>query len=319
MKLLALPSAIAALFVCSLASPVHANDDYPNKNLQYVVPFGPGGEVDLAARLQQPLFEKLTDQKMIVSYRAGGGGAVAWSQMRDMEADGHTAVAFSLPHIILKPMAERAGFETKDVGVVHVFHFSPDAIVVAKDSPYKTLEDLLEAARAQPGAFTFSGTGTYTANHVAQVRFDKLAGIKSTYIPFKGTAEAVTGLLNGSTQAQWGYTTVAASHSDKVRILAVALEERHPMYPDVPTLKEKGFDMVGGAYRGVAVPADTPTERKQELSRIFQAINDDPKFRKSMVDLGFAVSDITYDKVEAFLAERRAEYENVASELGLKP
>lgn len=90
------------------------------------------------------------------------------------------------------------------------------------------------------------------------------------------------------------------------------------MWPDVPTLKEKGFDMVGGAYRGVALPADTPTERKQELSRIFQAINDDPKFRKAMEDLGFAVSDITYDQVEPFLAERRAEYETVAGELGLK-
>ncbi len=152
---------------------------------------------------------------------------------------------------------------------------------------------------------------------MAKERFDKLAGIKTTYIPFKGTAEAVTGLLNGSVQAQWGYTTVAAAHADKVRMLAVALEERHPMYPDVPTLKEKGFDMVGGAYRGVAVPKDTPEAVKQELSRIFAEINRDPEFRKRMEDLGFAVSDITYDKVPAFLAERRAEYLDVAGALGL--
>jgi tripartite-type tricarboxylate transporter receptor subunit TctC len=316
MKITQRGGVLAGLLAAAIAMPVAA-EDYPNKDLQYIVPFGPGGEVDISARLQQPLFQEVTGQQMIVSYKPGGGGAVAWSQMNDMPADGYTAVAFSLPHIILKPIAGNVGFQTEDVSVVHVFHYSPDAIVVRKDSPFKTLEDLLEAARAQPGAVTFSGTGTYTANHVAQKRFDTLAGITTTYIPFKGTAAAVTGLLNRSARAQWGYTTVAAAHSDEVRMLAVALEERHPLFPDVPTFKEKGIDMIGGAYRGVAVPRDTPEEIKGALSDVFQKINDDPEFRQDMENLGFAILDVEYDEVDEFMAKRRAEYEAVAKDFGL--
>jgi tripartite-type tricarboxylate transporter receptor subunit TctC len=300
----------------ALSAPAFA-ESYPAKDIQYVIPFGPGGEVDISARLQQPVFQEATGRQMIVSYKPGGGGAVAWSQMNQMTADGHSAVAFSLPHIILKPMASDVGFETEDVSVVHVFHYSPDAIVVRKDSPHRTLNDLITAAKQAPGTTTFSGTGTYTANHVAQQRFDKLAGIKSTYIPFKGTAAATTALLNGTTQAQWGYTTSASQHLDDVRLLAVALEKRHPLFPDVPTFRELGMDMVGGAYRGVAVPKDTPEERKRAMSDIFQKINDNPQFRDKMEKMGFAVIDVTYDKVDEFMAERRKEYTEAAKGFGI--
>lgn len=306
----------AVVLAAVIAAPAMAQD-YPSESLQYIVPFGPGGEVDLAARLQQPLFKEITGQQMVISYRPGGGGAVAWSQMNEMRADGYGAVAFSLPHIILKPIAGDVGFETEDVGVVHVFHYSPDAIVVRNDSPFETLDDLLEAAREQPGAITFSGTGTYTANHVAQQRFDSLADITTTYIPFKGTAAAVTGLLSGTTTAQWGYTTVAAAHMDDVRMLAVALEERHPLFPDVPTFGELGIDMIGGAFRGVAVPAETPEERKQALSDIFQEINEDPEFLEKMENLGFAILNVEYEEVDEFMAERREEYMEVARDFGL--
>lgn len=308
---------IASILLAASASMSAMAQEYPSKNLQYIVPFGPGGEVDIAARLQQPLFKEITGQQMIVSYKPGGGGAVAWSQMNSLEADGYTAVAFSLPHIILQPMDEGAGYKTEDVSVVHVFHFSPDAILVKKDSRFETLDDLVQEATDKPGSITFSGTGTHTANHVAQQRFDDIADITTTYIPFKGTGAAVTGLLNGTTVAEWGYTTVAAQHENDMRMLAVALEERHPLYPDVPTFKELGYEMVGGAYRGVALPKDTPEERKRALSEVFQKINDNEKFREKMLNLGFAISDIEYGQVDEFMAERRSEYMEVAKKFGL--
>ena len=201
--------------------------------------------------------------------------------------------------------------------IFYFFHYSPDAILVREDSPYQTLEDLVEAARQAPGVVTFSGSGTYSANDVANTRFQQLADVTTTYIPFKGTGAAVTALLGGQVQAEWGYTTVAANHQDKVRMLAVAAEERHPLFPDVPTFQELGYDMVGGAYRGMAVPSETPADVQARLSEIFDQINQNPQFRQEMEDLGFVLMDVGNDDVADFLAEQSQQYETSARELGL--
>jgi len=292
-------------------------NDFPSKDIQYVIPFGPGGESDISARLQQKYFEEITGEQLIVQYMPGGGGAVGWSQLSGMPADGYTIMGSNLPHIILKPMGKDVGFQLEDLNNFHYFHYSPDAILVRNDSPHETLDDLIEAAKAAPGAVTLSGSGTYSANDVANTRFQQLADVITTYIPFKGTGAAVTALLGGQVQAEWGYTTVAANHQDKVRMLAVASEERHPMFPDVPTFQELGYDMVGGAYRGMAVPEGTPDDIQQRLSDIFQQINQHPEFQQEMQDLGFVLMDIPVGEMDAFMAERMDVYEATARELGL--
>lgn len=309
----------AMLAASTLVAPLALADaeDFPAKDVQYVIPFGPGGESDISARLQQKYFEEITGQQLIIQYMPGGGGAVGWSQLNDMTADGHTIMGSNLPHIVLKPMGKDAGFATEDVNNFYFFHYSPDAILVREDSPYQTLEDLVEAARQAPGVVTFSGSGTYSANDVANTRFQQLADVTTTYIPFKGTGAAVTALLGGQVQAEWGYTTVAANHQDKVRMLAVAAEERHPLFPDVPTFQELGYDMVGGAYRGMAVPSETPADVQARLSEIFDQINQNPEFRQEMEDLGFVLMDVGNDDVADFLAEQSQQYETSARELGL--
>ncbi|MEL7981417.1 tripartite tricarboxylate transporter substrate binding protein [Vreelandella titanicae] len=292
-------------------------DGFPTNNVQYVIPFGPGGESDISARLQQKYFEEITGEQLIIQYMPGGGGAVGWSQLSDMPADGHMIMGSNLPHIILKPMGQDVGFKTEDLSNFFYFHYSPDAILVRNESPYQSLDDLIQAAEEAPGAVTFAGSGTYSANDVANTRFQQLANVTTTYIPFKGTGAAVTALLGGVVNAEWGYTTVAANHQDKVRMLAVASEERHPMFPDVPTFQELGYDMVGGAYRGMAVPKGTPEDIQQQLSDIFLQINQNPQFRKEMQDLGFVLMDVTLEDMDDFMAERMDVYETSARELGL--
>jgi len=311
-------TALVTGFACAAAmSTAVAQSDFPSEDLRYVIPFGPGGESDVSARIQQGYFKEITGQDAVVEYKPGGGGAVAWSQFNDMEASGHTIIGTNLPHIILQPLAKDVGFETDDLNNFFFFHYSPDAIIVADDSPFETLDDLVKAAQESPGAVTLSGSGTYSANHVAQTRFDALANITTTYIPYKGTGAAVTALKSGEVQAEWGYSTVAANHQSDTRMLAIASSERHPLFPDVPTFQELGYDLEGGAYRGMAVPKDTPEEIRQKLSDIFGEINQMPEFRERMQELGFFLVDVEADDVEAFLADRRAEYEAVAREFDL--
>ncbi len=285
--------------------------------VSYIIPFGPGGESDISARLQQPFFKEKFDQDLVISYQPGGGGAVGWASLNGLSGNGQTIMGVNLPHIIIKPAQKDVGFKTDELNTFYMFHYTPDAIVVAADSPYKTLADLVAAAKEKPGEVTLSGSGKASANHLAQIKFDKLAGILTTYVPFKGTGAAVTALLGNQVKAEWGYSTVGAKQGDAVRMLAVAMEERHPLFPDVPTFKELGYDMTGGAYRGIALPNSADKETTKLWSDMIGEINNDPDFRQQMLDGGFAMLDVDADGMAEFMKARVEEYLNDAREAGL--
>ena len=290
---------------------------YPDKPVQYVIPFAPGGESDIAARFQAQAFRDKYKQDMIVVNKAGAGGGLAWSQMNSMPGDGYTIVGVNLPHIVLQPLEGVVNFKTEDVTPVYFFHYTPDAIVVSADSPFKTMADLVKAARDKSEAVTIAGSGTNSANHIAQVRFDREFKVKTTYVPFKGTGDMVSSILGNHVSAAMSYSTLAIQQKGKMRMLAVATEKRLPQFPDVPTFKELGFDWVDGAYRGIGVPKSTPPEIRKQVSDVMDAINKDPELRKKMVDGGFEVTDIPLEQVPAFMKARTAETMNSAKALGL--
>jgi tripartite-type tricarboxylate transporter receptor subunit TctC len=299
------------------AASMAAAAGYPEKTVNYIIPFGPGGESDISARLQEPVFKKLTGQTMAIQYKAGAGGAAGWSQLNGMAGDGYTVMGTNLPHIVLQPLEKDVGYKTDDITTVYWFHYTPDALMVTADSPHKTLKDFVEAAKKAPGATTLSGSGTNSANHLAQQQFDKLAGIKTTYVPFGGTGPSNTALLGKQVGGSWGYTTVQMQLGEQVRCLAVAMEQRHPKLPDCPTFKEQGFNLVGGAYRGVAVPKSTPPDVQAKLADVLAKINADPEFIRKMEEGGFAMLDVGPAKMAAFMAEVKARYEALAKDMGI--
>ncbi len=290
---------------------------YPEKTINYIIAFGPGGESDISARLQEPYFKKYAGQAVAIQYKPGAGGATAWSQINSAPGDGYTIIGTNLPHIVLQPLQKDVGYKTDELANVYWFHFTPDAVVVPAGSPYKTLKDLVAAAKKSPGATTFSGSGTNSANHLAQQRLDKLAGIKTTYVPFKGTGASNTALLGKQVSGAWSYTTVAVQLGDQVRCLGVAMEKRHPKLPACPTFKEQGYELVSGAYRGIAVPKSTPAAIQKQLSDLIGRINKDPEFIKKMEDKGFAMIDAPLGQMPAFMAERKKEYESIARDMGI--
>ena len=290
---------------------------YPEKTINYIIAFGPGGESDISARLQEPYFKKLTGQAVAIQYKAGAGGAAAWSQINAAPSDGYTIIGTNIPHIILQPLQKDVGYQTKDIATVYWFHYTPDAIIVTADSPFKTLEDLIAAAKKTPGAVTFSGSGTNSANHLAQQRFDKMAGIKTTYVPAKGTGASNTALLGKHVAGAFSYSTVGTQLGNQVRCLAIALEKRHSALPDCPTFKEKGFNLVSGAYRGIGVPNTTPKVLQQAVSDLIGKINKDPTFIKAMEDKGFAMVDVGLADMPAFMAQKQKEYEEIARDMGI--
>ncbi|MFT0546027.1 Bug family tripartite tricarboxylate transporter substrate binding protein [Allopusillimonas ginsengisoli] len=306
---------LGVVAIASCMSAVAA--DYPDRTVNYIIPFGPGGESDISARLQEPVFEKLTGQRLAIQYKPGAGGAVVWSQMNRMTPDGYTIIGTNLPHIVLQPLEKDVGYKTDDVNTLYWFHVTPDALLVPADSPYKTLKDFIEAAKKSPGSITVSGSGTNSANHLAKQRFDKMADIKTTYIPFSGTGKSNLALLGKQVNGSWGYTSVQMQLGDQVHCLAVAMEKRHPKLPDCPTFKESGFDLVGGAYRGVAVPKSTPAPIQARLAQILRDINHDPEFIKKMENNGFSMLDIGPKEMPDFMAEIKDRYGKLAEEMGI--
>ncbi|RHZ99279.1 tripartite tricarboxylate transporter substrate binding protein [Cereibacter sphaeroides] len=308
-----------ALGATLAAAPLFAQSaaDFPTKPVTYIIPFNAGGESDISARYQQAEWEAVTGQPVVIQYQAGAGGAQAWSQLNAIEGDGYTIMGINLPHTVLQPIEANVGYKTDELTPVNYFHYTPDAIFVPKDSEFQTLADLVEHAKANPGAVTFSGSGSNSSNNLAQAKFDQLAGITTTYIPFSGTGPAITAVLGSQTVAGFNYATSAVNQGDALRMLAVAADERLPAFPDVPTFKELGYDLVGGAYRGVAVPDATPEELRTRISDIVTEINQRPDFVKKMEEGGFVLTDIPYAKMDTFMAEKIAEYQEGAKALGI--
>jgi len=287
------------------------------QTLNYVIPFPAGGESDVTARIQEPVLRSVSGRDVVVQYKAGAGGATAWASLNKLPADGSTVMGTNLPHIFLQPMEKDVGYKTDDLVNVYVFQLTPDAIVVPADSPYKSLKDLIAAAKKTPGAITMSGSGTNSGPHLSAITFNKLAGVKTTYIPFSGTATSVAAMLGKQVNAAMTFTTAALQQGDKVRMLAVALDQRLPSHPDVPTFKELGIDMTSGVFRGVAVPKATSEADRKKLSDLFGKVNQDPAFRKKMAEGGFVIVDVPYEKMGPFLEAKRKEYEAAAREVGM--
>lgn len=313
-----LTSTIAALSVAVvLPATAQVPANYPDKPIRYIIPFAPGGESDIAARFQSQAFKKKYGQDFIVESKPGGGGSLAWSQANGFPGDGYTWISTNLPHLVLQPLEGNVQYKTDDIHNVYFYHYTPDAIVVRNESPFKTYQDFIKAAKVKADAVSIAGSGLNSANHAANARLEGAAGIKLNYVPFKGTGDLVASLLGGHVDAAMSYVTLALAQKGRTRVLAIATEKRHPAFPDTPTFKELGIEWVDGAYRGVAVPASTPAPIRKRISDIFAEINKDPEFRQRMIDGGFEIIDVPVEKIPAFMADRKKVYTEVAKQMGL--
>ena len=290
---------------------------YPEKNIQYIIAFAAGGESDIMARWQQTVFRKKYKNELLVVNKPGAGGGIAWSQLNGMSADGYSIVGCNLPHIVLQPLEGQVQYKTEDITPAYWFHYTADALIVAADSPYKTFADLVKAAKADPGKLTFAGSATFSANHVAHEKFNQFADVKSTYVPFKGTGEMIQSIIGKHVSGAMSYVPLAMQQRSRMRMLAVALDKRHPAFPDVPTFKELGYKWVDGAYRGVAVPKSAPREVIKKVSDLMAELNKDPDILKWMAEGGFEVVDVPFDKNAAFMKELSVGYLQAAKRMGL--
>ena len=290
----------------------------PSANLMYWQAFPPGGESDLSARHQQLVLKKRCPAvDAVIQYKAGAGGALMWGQMNTLPGDGLNVVGVNLPHIVLQPMEGNVSYKTDDVTPVFWFHYTPDVLVVSEAGPIKTFADFVRTAKADPGKLNLGGSGLNSANHAAHERLDRVFGIKTTYVPYKGTGDLSLAVLGNHIDGAMTYTVFAIANKGKVRPLAVAMETRHPLLPDVPTFKELGVDWVDGAFRGIGVPKSTPPEMRRKLSDLFAALNADAEMKELAAKVGFELVNVGVDGMDAFMRTRTRVYTDVGTRMGL--
>ena len=294
-----------ALLACAL--PAHAQQDYPNRTIAMVVPFPPGGVADITARPLAEAMTRILKQSVIVENKPGAGGGLGMQYVARARPDGYT-VLLALSSISIIPEADKVlgrepMFQLNQLVPIARFTADPTVLAVRADSPYKSVADLIAAAKKSPGSIPYGSSGNYGTMHVPMEMLDEAAGVKMLHIPFTGAGPAVVALLGGQVDAlSTGPSTVMGqARSGKVRVLATWGEGgRHPAFPDVPTLKELGYDVQFSQWTGLFVPAGTPEPVIEKLRAAARAAVEDPTFKNALAKVETPIQYLDQPQFRAF-------------------
>ena len=306
-------AASMCLMVAATALPGHAQaaDDFPTRPMTYMITFNPGGQSDREARRQEPLLKELLGQNVIIDYKVGGGGALGWKELVTSEPDGYTFAGFNIPHTILQPMLQDVGYKTDQLIPVCIFQRTYLGLAVPLDSPYKTYEEFIAAAKKAPGKMKLCGSGSLSGHHIALLSLQKQAGVRITHIPETGSATQMTGFLGGHYDAIIANSDDLVRFRDKARILAVTSAERLKLFPDVPTFKEKNLDIVLSIDRGVALPPGTPDNVVRTLEKAFIDIANRPEVIEAQTREGFTPVAMGHDECVSYIKEMTKFYGDI--------
>src|SRR6185436_11253948 len=278
--------AAALLALGSLAA--SAQGDYPTHPVTMVVPFPPGGVADITARPVAEAMGRLLKQTVVVENKAGAGGGVGMQYVAKAKPDGYT-VLMALASISVIPEADKIlgrdpMYQFDQLVPVARFTADPTVLAVRADGPYKSVKELLEAAKKAPGTIPYGSSGNYGTMHVPMEMLGQTAGVKMLHVPFTGAGPAIVALLGGQVEALSTGPSTVIQHmkAGKVRILATWGDARHPALPDVPTLKELGYDAQYSQWTGLFVPAGTPDPVIAKLREAAKFAADDAGFKAAL-------------------------------------
>jgi tripartite-type tricarboxylate transporter receptor subunit TctC len=297
---------LAGLLAAPLAAPALAQGTWtPERTITMVVAFAAGGGTDLAARTIARFMEKDLGQSVVVLNRPGAGGEIGFTELARARPDGYTIGFINTPHIVTLPIERRTRFSLTDFTLIGNIVDDPGGLWVLADSPWRTLADLLAAARQRPGTIGYGTTGIGSDDHLAMLALERATNTSFLHVPFAGSAQVKQNLLSRAIPV--GVMNVAEGVADMrqgvLRPLAQMGETRWQPLAEVPTLKEMGFDVIEGSMRGMAAPAGMPPAVLERLALSVRRTVEDREFQASAVQQNLP---LRFLGPEAYAAELRA-------------
>jgi tripartite-type tricarboxylate transporter receptor subunit TctC len=296
---------------------------YPSKPVRLIISFTAGSSTDIVARIVMQKVSEYWGQPAVIENRAGAGGSIGSNVVATAPADGYTLLVNSSAHAVNPAIYAKLPYDTlKDFIDVAPLSVQPNVLVVNSTSPHKSLMDLVNAAKAKPGAINFGHAGIGSGTHLNTERFIAAASINVTQVPFKGTPEVIAALLSNSVDCYWSPISagMSAIKGGKLRALAVSSAKRNPTLPEVPTTGEAG---VKGAdsplWFGLWAPAGTPADAVQKISADVRKALADPGVREKLQALGNDTMDMSPAEFAKFVREEVDTYQRVIKAAGIKP
>ena len=297
--------------------------DYPAKPIRLVVPFPPGGGTDISARTVANKLSETAKWNFVVENKPGAGGNLGVEQAVRAPADGYTLVIGQTSNLAINPAlyAKLPYDPLKDLAPVVLIVSAPVVLVVAADSRFRSLEDLVAAAKRDSGAITFASPGNGTVSHLAGELLQRAAGIKLTHVPYKGAPPALTDTLGGQVQSFLSSVPSALGHikTGRLRALAVTSAKRSAEMPDVPTIAESGYrGFEANTWYGLLAPAGTPAAVVARLNAEVNRVLAMPDVRQRLASEGGDALGGTPEQFAAFLRAEHAKWGRVVKESGAK-
>jgi tripartite-type tricarboxylate transporter receptor subunit TctC len=294
--------------------------EYPTKPIQLVVPFPPGGAGPVLAMLVAEEVKKYLPQPVIVAHKPGAAGSIGSYSVAKSPPDGYTLL-LGATYITNLPLLQKVDYTVNDFELMGQIVTTPFNIAVKADAPWKNLKELISYAKKNPEIVTYGTMGTHSPGHLRIMIFERIAGIKLTHVPFKGSADAMSALAGGHVGFCTRYPAEGEALVDagKVRVLSVFDSKRCKYYPNVPTAREEGYDIVSFSWRNISAPKGTPKAIQNTWDNIIKKITQDNSFVEKCDKLKLIVEFKSADDLKKYVAKEMDEIGELIKKLGIAP
>jgi tripartite-type tricarboxylate transporter receptor subunit TctC len=298
-----------------------AGDAYPNRPIHIVVPYGPGSGTDMVPRAFGELMSQDLKQTIIVDNRPGADGAIGTGFVGQAAPDGYTLLAGAAGPLVTGPYIQNLSFDpAKTLVPVAMLAYSPFVLIVPKDSPYKSVTELVAAAKANPGKLTFASSGIGSSGHLAGALLEKDAGVQMLHVPYASASSAVVDVIAGRIDCFFAAfpSASAAIKGKQVRAIAMATVKRSPLMPELPTVAEAGYpDFDTGTWIAILAPAGTPASTVDTLYKSIAKTIEMPKIKTFLAQIGCQPDLMNPKQLGDYLASERARWRELIEEFGL--
>jgi tripartite-type tricarboxylate transporter receptor subunit TctC len=313
---------LLALLLTTGTSTALAQANFPEKPVRIVVPFPPGGGTDIVVRALAAGMATELNQSFIIENKAGAGTVIGTDFVAKSQPDGYTLLVGTFAFAVNPSLLAKLPFDTnKAFDPVVLISRSPNVLVVRADSPYKSVQDIVQAAQANPGKLTYASQGNGTSAHLAAELFNALAKVNILHIPYKGASAALTDIVGGQVDLMFATSAGATPllESGRLRALAVTTPERSPAFPALPTMIEAGVpDYQATSWYGLYVPAGTPTAVIARLNAVTTKVAQAEAFKSRVASEGLVISTGTPQQLDEFMRGEQTRWARVINAAGIK-